>query len=141
VAAEPDLCRALADLKTEAAASRTPQRIGVIKDDAMVFACQRTSKAPAQGAFCDVAASAIGPEFTHAFPWRVRDCLSAEGVRAEVETVDQYTGLDKPKVTHLWAVWRDGVRLDVRFEPSGDFGPQPAFKDYWGAYRMVIWRP
>jgi len=139
VAAEPDLCQALKDLKTEALASGIPQRVGVIKEDVMTFACMHSASA-AERAFCNAAAQAVGIEFTHAFPWRVERRLAAEGVPARMETVDgQYTGLrDRKKVMHLWASWRDGARLDIRFEPSGDFGSE---KDYWGTYRLVIWRP
>jgi hypothetical protein len=44
------------------------------------------------------------------------------------------------KITRLWAGWRDGTRIDIRFKPSGDFGTAPEFRDYWGAYELVIWK-
>jgi hypothetical protein len=107
----------------------------------MTFACELTRGVVSHEAFCSSAMQAIGLEFTHAFPWRVYDCLRREGLRIGVTTVDQYTGMThRKKVTHLWAGWADGSRLDIRFDPMGDLSQDPRSRDYWGIYRMVVWR-
>ncbi len=117
-----------------------PQRVAVIKEEAMTFACQRNADVAVQVAFCHAALNRVGLEFTHAFTWYVRECFSSVGLRPTIETVDQYTGLrDRRKIVHMWGQWHDGTRIDVQFEPSGDFGDQ--FRGYWGAYKLVVWRP
>ncbi|CAN5525704.1 hypothetical protein BH10PSE14_BH10PSE14_19300 [soil metagenome] len=142
MAAVKDFCRALSSLKNEARSSGNPQRVAVVKEEAMTFACARNKEVGAQVAFCAAALDAVGIEFTHAFPWLVHDCLRADHIRSTIETVDQYTGLrGRKKVRHLWARWGDGTRLDLRFEPWGDFADDAKFRDYWGAYKMVIWQP
>ena len=142
MAAHDDFCRALTNLRDEARSSGDPQHVDVLKEEAMTFACRRRGEVRAQAAFCDAALDAVGVEFTHAFPWYVYDCLRAAHLRPAVETVDQYTGLRaRKKVRHLWAAWDDGTRLDIRFEPSGDFSDDARLRDYWGAYALVIWRP
>jgi hypothetical protein len=138
-AADRQFCSALDDVKAEAVRSG-PQRIGIVKTEAMTFACSRSRGATVQEAFCSAAAGPVGVEFTHVYPWLIYDCLRAERLQPGVETADQYTGMSRPKALHLWAEWRDGTRIDIRFEPSGDFGPEPRFKDYWGSYELVIWR-
>jgi len=107
----------------------------------MTFACGRDKGNPAQDAFCLAAADPVGIEFTHEFPWLVFDCLSARGLHPTVQTVDQYTGTRRKKVSHLWSGWKDGTRIDVRFIPTGDFGAEPKFRDYWGSYELAIWQP
>ena len=90
-------------------------------------------------AFCSAVAEEVSPDFTHAFPWDVADCLRDAGVPPSLEQADLYTGLvNRKRIVHLSAGWRDGVRVDVRFAPIGDFGE---FKDYWGRYDLVVWRP
>ena len=134
------LCRALQDLRKESAVSG-PQRIAIFKEEEMTFACGRNKSVTAQSAFCDAAATEVGLEFTHKFPWLVYDCLRVESIRPQLQKIDQYTGINRKKVVHLRAKWPDGTAIEVAFEPSGDFGPQPRFKDYWGAYKLVVWRP
>lgn len=135
------LCRALQDLKQNAARSG-PERVAILKEAEMTFACRRTESAPAQVSFCDAAAESVGIEFTHKFPWLIHDCLRAVGIRASLETVDRYTGImNRKKITHLWAKWRDGTQIDIRFNPTADFSPEPRFEGYWGAYGLIIWRP
>jgi hypothetical protein len=108
----------------------------------MSFTCQRKRGVAAQAAFCAAAVGAVGFEFTHIFPWKVYDCLRERGLSPSVTVVDQYTGFtNRKKVAHLWAGWSDGTRLDIRFQPSGDFSDEPQFKDYWGSYSMVVWHP
>lgn len=142
LAADAPFCAALRALGQEARTSGEAQRVAVLKQEAMVFACGRTNDVAAQRAFCDAALGAVGVEFTHAFPWKVYDCLKRDQLRPKVEQVDQYTGLrGRRKIVHLSAGWKDGTRLDIRFHPDGDFGDAPEFKDYWGFYRLVIWRP
>lgn len=141
-AAEGSLCLALADLRLEAQSSGSPQRISVFKDEPMVFACGRKKEVPAQDAFCSAAFDAVGLEFTHIFPWKVYDCLKIQGANPNVTLVDQYTGIQKrKKVTHLWAAWGDGTRVDINFEPTGNFADDAEYRDYFGVYRLVIWRP
>ncbi len=141
-AADKEFCAALDGLRAEAANRGEPQRIAVFKEEEMTFACGRGDEMAAQKAFCDAALNQVGVEFTHAFPWYVRDCLASASVRPSMELVDQYTGLrNRKKVVHMWGQWKDGIRLDVHFDPSGDFGDQPKFRSYWGVYRLVVWRP
>lgn len=140
-ATDAAFCAALDGLRTETTNTGVPQRIAVIKEEEMTFACRRNADVGAQVAFCDAALNQVGVEFTHAFPWYVRDCFSSSGVRLSIESVDQYTGLrDRKKIAHMWGRWRDGTRIDVRFQPSGDFGDQPKFRGYWGTYSLVVWR-
>lgn len=141
-AAEGNLCGALEGLKIEAQSSHAPQRISIFKVDPMEFACGRTELILAQDTFCAAAGEEVGIEFTHAFPWKIWGCLKAQHIRPGLELVDQYTGLkNRKKVRHLWARWHDGTRLDILFEPTGDEGTEPRFKDYWGVYKLVVWRP
>jgi hypothetical protein len=141
-AADAAFCTALDGLRAEAMNRGAPQRIAVLKGEAMTFACGRDAEVAAQKVFCDTALNQVGVEFTHAFPWYVRDCLSSDGVRSSIKLLDQYTGLrDRKKIVHMWGQWKDGIRIDVHFEPSGDFGDQPRFRSYWGAYKLVVWRP
>jgi len=108
----------------------------------MTFGCGRRKEVVAQDRFCAAARDAVGLEFTHGFPWKIYDCLTRLGVRPSVALVDQYTGIRyRKKITHRWAAWGDGARLDVRFKPSGDFSKDIQFRDYWGAYELVVWRP
>ena len=108
----------------------------------MTFACGKTDKIQAQVEFCTTAFAAVGIEFTHSFPWEVYDCLKSQHITPHLVLVDQYTGLRKrKKITHLSAQWKDGTRIDIRFKASGDYSDQPAFKDYWGAYMVVVWSP
>lgn len=140
-AKEAALCSALENLKHEAVTSG-PQRIAIFKQEEMTFACGRNLAVPAQVAFCDAAAGPVGLEFTHVFPWLVVDCLRAQRVQSSTALANQYTGIrHRKKIMHVWAGWKDGTRLDIRFRPDGDFGAEPRFKDYWGAYEMVIWLP
>lgn len=108
----------------------------------MTFAYGKTNKARAQIDFCSAALGAVGIEFTDAFPWKVHGCLTSQHIAPQLILVDQYKGIRKrKKISRLSAGWKDGTRIDVRFEPSGDFSDQPAFKDYWGAYKIVVWSP
>jgi hypothetical protein len=141
-ASDTAFCDALDQLKVEAARSRTPQRVAIFKEEAFTFACGRTDGNSTQEAFCSAALPVVGLEFTHGFPWHVRACLRARGIEPGLETAAQYTGLrDREKIRHLWGAWRDGTRIDIQFEPTGDFSDDNQFKDYWGVYRMVIWMP
>ena len=141
-AEDKPLCAALDGLKTEARVSGMPQRVSVIKEEEMTFACQRRKEVAAQDAFCKAAMDAVGLEFTHAFPWKVRDCLVHAGIHPGMALADQYSGLrHHKKIGHLWAGWRDGTRIDILFKPSGDFGDTPMYRDYWGRYDVVVWRP
>lgn len=141
MAADQKLCGAVENLKREAARSG-PQRIAIFKQEEMTFACGRTVEMDAQVAFCDAAADPVGLEFTHVFPWLIYDCLRDQRVRPGLDVVDQYTGIQRrKKIVHLWAGWPDGAQVDIRFQPSGEFGTGPQFKDYWGAYELVIWQP
>jgi len=139
LAVDHSFCQALDRLKV--AARTEPQHVAVIKQDAMTFACGRRKDAEEEVAFCDAAAKSVGIEFTHVFPWLIVDCLRAEHIKPGLETVDQYTGTSRKKVRHLWANWRDGTDLDVRFKPTADLGTDAKFKDYWGNYELVIWEP
>ena len=140
-AADRGFCQALDTLRKEAARSG-PQRVSVIKDEAMTFACELTKGAPAEKAFCDAAADAVGIEFTHKYPWLIFDCLEKSEVTAKLELADQYTGISgRKKIRHLWARWHDGTRLDILFRPGGDLGDGLEYKDYWGRYDMVVWKP
>ncbi len=108
----------------------------------MTFACGRTTAVKAQVEFCDAALAPVGFEFTHIFPWLIFDCLKAEHIKPQLETVDQYTGIAKRnKVKHLWAGWPDGTRIDILFRPTDNLGLEPKWRDYWGAYELVIWLP
>jgi len=139
-AADRGLCQALDVVKESARGG--PQRITILKRDDETFACRRrTDAGPAVKAFCEAAAEPVGVEFTDKFPWLIYDCLRSEHLAPWVTTVDRYTGMGKKKATHLWGRWRDGTRLDIRFVPTGDSGPKPEFKNYWGDYELVIWRP
>ena len=141
-AADAALCAGLEGLRAEAIASRTPQRVAVVKMEEMTFACGKTNKTAAQADVCSAALGAVGIEFTHAFPWEVHDCLKSQHIAVQLVLVDQYTGIRKrKKISRLSASWKDGTRIDVRFEPGGDYSDQPEFKDYWGAYRVVVWSP
>jgi len=141
-AADAAFCAALEGLRSEAIASREPQRVAVFKMEPMTFACGKTSKAQAQVDFCSAALGAVGIEFTHAFPWEVHDCLMSQHIAPQLVLVDQYTGIrQRKKISRLSAGWKDGTRIDVRFEPAGDYSDQPEFKDYWGAFRVVVWSP
>ena len=136
------LCKTIDGLRREAARSETRQTVSIFKEEPMTFACGKVKGVQAQDDFCREAMSAIGLEFTHRFPWVVRDCLIKEALRPEFQTVDQYTGLaDHAKIVHLSATWKDGARIEVSFEPSGDFGGAPDFKDYWGEYRLSVSPP
>ncbi|MBC6983168.1 hypothetical protein [Caulobacter sp. 17J80-11] len=140
--AEPTLCPALDGLRAEAISSGTPQRVTVFAEDSMAFVCRREKNQAALKDFCSAAFDVVGIEFTHGFPWEVADCLEAAKVRPSLELVDQYTGLtDRKKITHLTAGWRDGVRIDIRYVPSGDFSSSPQNKDYYGRYDLVVWKP
>jgi hypothetical protein len=142
VAAGKDFCRALIDLKNEARSTGDPQHVAVLKVEAMTFACERNEGVAAQVAFCTAAGKAVGLEFTHEFPWLVYDCLRAAHITPGVETIEQYTGLRaRKKMTRLWASWPDGTRLDIRFQPLGDFADAAELRDYWGSYKLVIWQP
>lgn len=139
---EASLCSALADLKLEAQNSGSPQRISVLKDEPMVFVCGRKKDVPVQDAFCSAAFHAVGLEFTHVFPWEIYDCLKSQGVRPSLTLVDQYTGIKRrKKVTHLWAAWGNGTRIDISYEPTRNFADDAELRDYFGVYRLVIWRP
>ena len=141
-AGDAAFCTALEGLRTEAIASRTPQRVAVFKMESMTFACGKTNKTQAQVDFCSAALGAVGIEFTHAFPWEVYDCLKSQHIAPQLVLVNQYTGIRKrKKISRLSAGWKDGTRIDIQFEPSGDYSDQPEFKDYWGAYRVVVWSP
>lgn len=141
LAADQKLCGAMENLKREATRSG-PQRVAIFKQEEMTFACGHKVEVDAQIAFCDAAAGSVGLEFTHAFPWLIYDCLRDWGIKPGLDVVDQYTGIKRrKKIVHLWAGWREGTRIDIRFQPSGDFGNGPQFKDYWGAYELVIWQP
>jgi hypothetical protein len=96
-AADAALCAALEGLRAEAIASRTPQRVAVFKMEEMTFACGKTSTAQAQVDFCSAALGAVGIEFTHAFPWKVHDCLKSQHIAPQLVLVDQYTGIRKRK--------------------------------------------
>ena len=141
-AADAAFCTALDGLRAEATSKNMPQRIAIIKEEAMTFACGRGADVAVQAAFCDAALDQVGVEFTHAFPWYIEDCLSSAGVRPSMERVDQYTGIrGRKKIVRMWGQWRDGTRIDVQFEPSGDFGDRAKFRGYWGTYKLVVWRP
>jgi hypothetical protein len=148
-------CDAMTGLKSEALRTDSAQRVAILKIEPMTFACERNRSIAAQVAFCSAAMKAVGIEFTHAFPWAVYDCLRQSGIRPNVSMVDQYTGLSnkkRKKVTHLWAGWPDGARLDIQFDGSAQYPDEdpdywqslaqdPQFKNYWGIYRVVIWKP
>ena len=141
LAKDEALCGALENLKREAETSG-PQRVEIFKQEAMTFACGRTVEAQAQVDFCDAAAGPVGLEFTHVFPWLIHGCLRDQHIKPELELADQYTGVrHRKKIVHLWAGWPDGVRMDIRYRPTGDFGADRKFRDYWGAYELVVWQP
>lgn len=141
-AADAAFCTALEGLRSEAIASRTPQRVAVFRLEEMMFACGKTRTIQAQVEFCSAAFGAVGIEFTHDFPWEVYDCLKSQQITPQLVLVDQYTGIRKrKKISRLSAGWKDGTRIDIRFEPTGNFSDQPKFKDYWGAYMVVVWSP
>ena len=141
-AADAAFCAALEGLRTEAIASRTPQRVAVFKMEPMTFACGKTDRTQAQVDFCSAALGAVGVEFTHAFPWEVHDCLKSQRIKPRLVLVDQYTGIRKrKKISRLSAGWNDGTWIDIHFEPSGNLADEPKFKDYWGAYMVVVWSP
>lgn len=138
-AAETGLCTALAKLKTEARISRSDQEITVFKEEEMAFACKRRRDVAAQVSFCSAAAKAVGVEFTHAFPWRIHECLTKAGIRPRLTLADQYTGMTgRKKIRYLTGSWRDATRIEIRFVPTGDFGDEAEFKDYYGYYRLTI---
>lgn len=142
IAADTAFCTSLEGLKTQAIASKTPQRVAVFKMEEMTFACGKTDKIIAQADFCTAALAAVGLEFTHVFPWKVYDCLMSQHITPQLVLVGQYTGIQKrKKISRLSAAWKDGTRIDVRFEPSGDLSDQPEMRDYWGAYKVVVWSP
>jgi hypothetical protein len=139
-ATDHEFCRALDRLRV--AAHTEPQRVAILKQDAMTFACEKRKGLETEKAFCNAAAKSVGIEFTHVFPWLIVDCLQAEHIKPGLETVDQYTGIaGREKVRHLWANWRDSTHLDIRFKPTADFGTDAKFKDYWGGYELVLWKP
>ncbi|WP_420382838.1 hypothetical protein [Novosphingobium sp.] len=140
LATETTLCQALDGLKTEAERAG-PQRINIFKQKVMTFACGATKNVSAQSAFCTAAAEPVGIEFIDKFPWLIYDCLRNEDVSPALIFSDQYTGINRKKITRLSAKWRDGMRLDISFTPTGDFGPKPKFREFWGTYTLSVWRP
>jgi len=141
-ASEPTLCNALSNLKAEAERSNEAERVALIKEEEMTFACRRAKEVAAQDRFCRAALDEIGVEFTHRFPWAIAECLRRQGAHPSLELVDQYTGLrDHKKIRHLWAGWKNGTRIDISYKPLGDFTNDPQFKDYWGEYQLTVWRP
>jgi hypothetical protein len=136
----PKLCAALAGLREAAKSAGTPQRVSVIKVKDLTVGCGH-GRDPAPTRFCALTTEEISIEFTHVFPWQVVDCLEADGVHPVLEQADLYTGMSRKRIVHLAGRWRDGARIDVRFTPMGDSGDDPRFKDYWGRYDVVVWRP
>jgi hypothetical protein len=101
---EDSLCQTLNNLWVEAHSSGNPQRVAILKEEAMTFACVKNKEVEAQAAFCTAAFGAVGREFTHAFPWVIYECLRASHIKPDVETVEQYTGIRaRKKVRHLRA--------------------------------------
>jgi hypothetical protein len=141
--AQERLCTALESLRLEAERLHRPQRITFIKAAAMSSACARGPGKAVQRQFCPAALDAVGIEFTHAFPWMIYDCLVARGIRPNAETSVQYTGLvaHRRRLLHLRAAWPDRARIDILFLPTGDFGPEPEFRGYWGRYKMIVTGP
>ena len=140
-ASDDNLCAALDKLRLFAAHS-SQQRVTIYKQAAWEFACGARKDLTEQKAFCNAASESVGLEFTDVFPWLVFDCLHKEGMTSSIHTLNEYTGIkNRKKIDHLWAGWHDGTRLDIRFKPTGDFGNEPKFKDFWGNYEMVIWKP
>lgn len=138
--AEPDpFCKALMGVKEQAFVSGSPQRIKVIglNDGEIEIGCQWGRDDQVQKEFCHQAFKAVGIEFYHIYPWRVRKCLTDMGIQPGLEAVDEPTWLRKrKKITHLWAGWSDGTRLDISFVPSDTY-----FEGYYGTYSLVIWKP
>jgi hypothetical protein len=137
---ETRLCVALESLRLEAERTHRPQHIIFIKAEAMSSACARDEKIEVQRQFCEDALNEIGVEFSHAFPWAIYDCLVARGIRPAAETSVQYTGMvaHRRRLIHLSAAWPNGTRIDIRFLATGDFGPQPEFRGYWGRYKLIV---
>jgi hypothetical protein len=126
------LCAELTALTAYAGASPEPLHINAWLDPD-VFACGPTSVDTR--AFCNAAIEASGIEFAHIYPWRLRDCLAARGIRSHITQQAGWTGLARRKrIVHLTARLGDGMALDVRWKPDGDAG-------LYGKYALTIWRP
>jgi hypothetical protein len=104
-------------------------------------ACREDRPIPAEATFCDAALKADGNEWPHAFPWNVLGCVRIARAHPITEQVDQDTGLDLKKIIHLRAGWLDGVRIDIRYVPTGEFNKSPKYEDEFGRYEMVVWKP
>jgi hypothetical protein len=140
--ADPDLCRAMDDLRAAASFTHQAQHVFVIKAAPMESGCGRTEDTQVQRAFCQAAINAIGVEFTHKFPWAIYDCLRSRGRLPTLETTAQYTGLvHRRRITHLTSRLAGGGRIDIRYVPTGDFSDEPEFRGYWGRYDLVISPP
>jgi hypothetical protein len=140
-APDRDLCAALSNLAAEAAATRKPQTVAVISPaiDEIALACQRDSASAAQVAFCDAVMEHVSMEFPHGFPWQIRSCLTAGGSAVKIDTVDEYTGTDRPKIVRLRSSLASGATVDVAFTPAeGDGKPGDRFYGLHGRYELTV---
>jgi hypothetical protein len=135
-------CEALETLAREAARTGRAQKPFVAQDEPFTFICGHRRGSRVQRVFCSAARDAVGLEFLHTFPWEVYDCLSARGLRPDINTTEQYTGLiDRGRVIHLAARWPMGVTIDVRYTPFEDDGPvAERFAGYRGRYDVTVAR-
>lgn len=140
-AAEVPVCAALETLRAEVRSSHEPARIAVFNTVPESVACRRGNTA-AQADLCSAVMPSLGIEQMHRFPWLIRDCLNQAGIPSYTEQVDQQTMLkNRKKITHLWAGWRDGGRIDIRFRSADTSGTHDRYSDYFGTYELTIWYP
>jgi hypothetical protein len=134
------LCAPLRALADDAARAATPRNVTFFKLAPMEVACSQREDDPLSQAYCQAAIEVSGVEFSHRYPREILACLRAEGMRPAVAWAREYTGFtDGRKLVHVAARRRDGVVIDVRFEPEPDEGASEELRNYYGRYEMTIW--
>ena len=131
---EPALCQALDMLTAEAKESGESRHITIFKDQPFEPGCV-IAGGPSNRGFCDAFFKEVNSEVTHQYPWLLDSCLRSRAPKVFREEKDEETGLlRRKKLIHLSATMRQGVHVDLRFEPSPT-DPQ----HYYGRYHLTVW--
>jgi hypothetical protein len=136
------ICDSIVDLGLTAIASGTPQRVFFGRVSQTRATCGPDDAVPTHQDFCNAVVKEVGVSNPNRFPWMVYECLGMSHGIPDVETADEYSGVEgRKKVRLLRASLKNGLAIEIRFGPTGDFGTKPFYKNYFGTYVMTIWKP
>lgn len=112
-------CSALDRLADIARRTATTQQVTLFKPESDLSVACGPIDVEALSAYCDVALKSVSVEFTHGYPWLVRECLETAGMKPDVQLVDESTGLvGRNKIIRLESELAAGGNLLLTFAAS-----------------------